>query len=409
MSKRALAHIEKIEWIKPIEGADNIELIGVLGWQCIARKGEFNVGDLCLYIEIDSKVPEREEFEFLRNKDFKVKTMKLGKFKNEYGQPVISQGLALPINQFEELKDKTENNIFEDVTELMNITYSNSYDIERKKEFESNEKFKSMMNRKRNIFSKPWIQKMMKYKWFREIMFFIFGRKKDKLFKFPDWISKTDEERIENLPQYLKDTETIWNVTEKIDGTSATFAIEKKRFGKHDFIVCSRNLRQHTSNQPDWWGGNVYWEIAKKFNIENVLLKLIDDFNRDWTESTLLKSVDKIVLQGEIIGPKIQKNPYHLKENDFYAFNLIFYSGNIRFKATTEQILNSLSKYSIKTVPIKENYTFPTNITIQEFKQFADGTSELAHVNREGLVYRDSTNPWKSFKNVSNKYLLKHE
>ena len=404
MSKRALAHIEKIEWIKPIEGADNIELIGVLGWQCIAKKGEFNVGDLCLYIEIDSKVPEREEFEFLRNKDFKIKTMKLGKFKNEYGQPIISQGLALPTSMFEELKNKTESSIFEDVTELMNITYSNSYDIERKKEFDSNEKFKSMINRKRKIFSKPCIQKMMKYKWFREIMFFIFGRKKDKPFKFPDWIIKTDEERIENLPQYLKDTKTVWCVTEKLDGTSATFAVEKKNFGRHDFIVCSRNLRQRSSNQPDWWGGNVYWQIANKFDIENVLLNLIKDFKADW-----LYDVDKVVLQGEIIGPKIQKNPYHLKENDFYAFNLIFYCNNVKFKATTEQMNDILLKYKIKTVPIKEQYIFSENITMSEFKQLADGNSELAHVNREGLVYRDSENPWKSFKNVSNKYLLKHE
>ena len=56
-SQRALAHIEQIAWIKPIEGADNIELIGVLGWVCIAKKGEFQVGDTCIYFEIDSKLP----------------------------------------------------------------------------------------------------------------------------------------------------------------------------------------------------------------------------------------------------------------------------------------------------------------------------------------------------------------
>lgn len=61
MSERALAHIEKIEWIKPIDGADNIELIGVLGWVCIAKKQEFKVGDKAVYIEIDSKCPENDE------------------------------------------------------------------------------------------------------------------------------------------------------------------------------------------------------------------------------------------------------------------------------------------------------------------------------------------------------------
>ena len=93
--KRALAHIEEVAWVKPIEGADNIELIGVLGWTCIAKIGEFQVGDLCVYIEIDSRVPSKNEvFEFLANKNYKVKTMRLGKFK------VISQGLAMPIEEF---------------------------------------------------------------------------------------------------------------------------------------------------------------------------------------------------------------------------------------------------------------------------------------------------------------------
>jgi len=77
---RALAHIEKIEWIKPIEGADNIVLIGLLGWVCIAKKDEFEVGDKCVYIEIDSLCPSNDErFEFLAKKKYKVKTMKLNK------------------------------------------------------------------------------------------------------------------------------------------------------------------------------------------------------------------------------------------------------------------------------------------------------------------------------------------
>lgn len=107
--ERALAHIEKIEWVKPIEGADNIELIGVLGWICVAKKGEFQPGDLAVYIEIDSKCPENDErFAFLESKKYKVKTMKLGKFN------VISQGLALPAILFPEV---TDDPIGTDVTE----------------------------------------------------------------------------------------------------------------------------------------------------------------------------------------------------------------------------------------------------------------------------------------------------
>lgn len=122
--ERALAHIEKIEWVKPIEGANNIELIGVLGWVCVAKKGEFQIGDLAVYIEIDSKCPENDErFEFLANKKYKVKTMKLGKFK------VISQGLALPLSLFPELDGK---NIGDDVSKDLKITYSSEEDVKRK-------------------------------------------------------------------------------------------------------------------------------------------------------------------------------------------------------------------------------------------------------------------------------------
>lgn len=200
MAERALAHIEKIEWIRPIEGADNIELIGVLGWVCIAKKGEFNVGDLAVYVEIDSKCPsEDERFAFLESKHYKVKTMKLGKFK------VISQGLALPITLFPELNDKA---IGTDVTETLKITYSCEEDIKRKSnKVDPEAKYKAMANRRPNLFKRPLVRKIMKYKLGRKIMFLIFGRKKDNPKEFPKWIVKTDETRIENAPFYLESTD----------------------------------------------------------------------------------------------------------------------------------------------------------------------------------------------------------
>lgn len=189
--ERALAHVEKIEWIKPIEGADNIELIGVLGWVCIAKKNEFNVGDMAVYIEIDSKCPETDErFAFLANKKFKVKTMKLGKFK------VISQGLALPLSLFPELQDKK---IGDDVTEALKITYASEEDVARKtNKVDPNAKYKSMARRRPKIFSNPIVRMIMRYSIGRKIMFLLFGRKKDNPKKFPDWIVKTDEVRCLN-------------------------------------------------------------------------------------------------------------------------------------------------------------------------------------------------------------------
>ena len=225
MADRALAHIEKIEWVRPIEGADNIELIGVLGWVCIAKKKEIKPGDLAVYIEIDSKCPETDErFAFLAAKHYKVKTMKLGKFK------VISQGLALPISLFPELSDKA---IGSDVTDNLKITYSCEEDIKRKSNnVDPDAKYKSMAQRHKNLFSRPLVRKIMRYKIGKKIMFLFFGKKKDNPKEFPKWIVKTDETRIENAPFYLESTDK-WIKTEKLDGTSCTFAVDRIKKNKY--------------------------------------------------------------------------------------------------------------------------------------------------------------------------------
>lgn len=118
---RKLASIQRIWNIEEIEGADKIELASVLGWKCVVNKGQFKNKDLAVYFEVDSFLPIREEFEFLRSSSyrnsqilgegFKLRTMK---FKGQ-----ISQGLLLPINLFKEIDKNVE--LGEDVTELLNV------------------------------------------------------------------------------------------------------------------------------------------------------------------------------------------------------------------------------------------------------------------------------------------------
>lgn len=87
---RKLASIQRIVDIKPIAGADRIEVAQILGWQCvIAKKDNFKVGDLVVYFEVDSQLPPRPEFEFLRERKFRIKTIKLKK--------QISEGLIMPL------------------------------------------------------------------------------------------------------------------------------------------------------------------------------------------------------------------------------------------------------------------------------------------------------------------------
>lgn len=383
--ERALAHVEKIEWIRPIEGADNIELIGVLGWVCIAKKGEFNVGDMAVYIEIDSKCPETDErFAFLANKKFKVKTMKLGKFK------VISQGLALPLSLFPELQDR---NIGDDVTEALKITYASEEDAARKtNNVDPNAKYKSMAKRRPKLFANPIVRRIMRYSIGRKIMFLLFGRKKDNPKKFPDWIVKTDETRIENAPFYLQSTEK-WIKTEKCDGTSCTFAVDRLKKGKNkfDFIVCSRNVRQADREQACYHESNIYWELADKYDIEKILTQFAteNDYNR-------------VVLQGEGVG-SVQGNPYKFTENQLFVFNLIIDGTRLG----TVEMADFCKSHGLTSVPIIDTaYELPK--TMEEMKLEADGYSELnPKVKREGFVYR-SQNGQQSFKNVSREYLLKH-
>ncbi|MBR1854371.1 MAG: hypothetical protein IJ794_14735 [Lachnospiraceae bacterium] len=385
MAERALAHIEKIEWIRPIEGADNIVLIGVLGWVCIAKKEEFKQGDMAVYIEIDSKCPAADErFAFLAGKHYKVKTMKLGKFN------VISQGLALPLELFPELQGCK---IGEDVTEALKITYSSEEDLKRKtNQVDPDKKYQVMASRHPKLAKTKWFRFLMQRKWGKRLLFFFFGKKTDRPKGFPEWIVKTDEVRIENAPIYLSSTDK-WIKTEKCDGTSCTYAVDRSRKGKDafEFIVCSRNVRQLDRDQKTWHESNIYWELADKYHIEEILTKF-----------ALEKGYNRVVLQGEGVGD-VQGNPYKLKENELYVFNLVIEGARVG----TLEMAEFCEANGLKTVPIIDvEYTLPT--TMEEMKLEADGFSVLnPKVKREGFVYR-SQDGKQSFKNVSREYLLKH-
>lgn len=381
-NKRALAYIQHVTNIRPIDGADNIEQCNVLGWNLICKKGEFHEGDPCVYIEIDSKVPEREEFEFLRAKGFKVKTMKLGKFN------CISQGLAMPQSAFKELAGLSEGT---DVTDILGIKYSVQEDNARKSNGDPNAKYKSMAARHQKIFKKKWARWMMRRSWGRKVMFFFFGKKKDNPRGFPSFVSKTDEERVENQPWRIGDGKT-YIATEKLDGTSCTYALERKGRNKFEFYVCSRNVRQQDEKQECYHDHNIYWDLAFKYNIEQHLKDFLNQFPQ----------IKWVCIQGEGVG-SVQGNPLKLKEDDLYVFN---------FKDSESGRYNSIAgraiieKMGMKWVPILGKVQMPD--TMEELKALATGKSKVnPDVMREGIVYR-SLDGSDSFKNVSREYLLKY-
>lgn len=385
--KRALAYTARCGKIEKIEGADNIELMSVLGWKVITKIGEFHEGDLCVYFEIDSKLPEKEWSEFMASKKYKVKTMNLGKFK------VISQGLALPISAFD-VEIPNEDGV--DVTDLLGVTYATEEDNERKAaKVNKDKKYQSMAARHAKLFKKKPFRWLMRREWGRKLLFAFFGKNKDNPRGWPTHfphIHKTDEERCENLPWVLG-YESPLIVTEKLDGTSCTYILEKKGRNKYEFYVLSRNVRQHDENQKTYHDHNIYWDLAFKYDIENKLRKYLNE--NPW--------LTYVCIQGEGVG-SVQGNPLKLQEDDLYVFNFID-SEKGRYSSTAGKFI--IESLGMKWVPILDiGYMMPTDM--EEFKQFATAKSVVnPAVMREGIVLRDPTNDF-SFKNVSREYLLKH-
>ena len=385
-NKRALAYTARCGVIKPIEGADNIELMAVNGWHVIVKKGEFKEGDMCVYFEIDSKLPVAEWSEFMAAKHYKVKTMKLNKFK------VISQGLALPINVFG-INIKEEENI--DLTKELGVVYSVDEDNKRKAEIT---KYDKMKQRHLELFKKNKLVKwLFKRDWGKKVLFIFLGKKKDTR-GWPAWVVKTDEERCQNLPHLFPGDETEWIVTEKIDGTSTTFTMKRKRFKENEFYICSRNVVFDKPDKECFYETNVYTEMADKYMIKQVLEEFLDDH----------KELEFVTIQGETYGAGVQKRDYSLTDHDFMAFNLIFgYKNGETERFNPVVMTRILSNYDIPCVPVlDEHFTLPT--TCDELLDYA--ASEVSKVDggmREGIVLRTADGK-QSFKAVSNEFLIKY-
>lgn len=357
---RKLASIQKITEIREIPNADKIVMARVLGWECIVKKDEFKVGDTVVYVEIDSVLPERPEFEFLRSRKFRVKTIELR------GQ--VSQGLVLPMSVLPSTYLYETRWMGQDVTELLGII---KYDPQGAEEDE-------LVTDNVNAV----VKFLRRFKWYRKLFMV-----KDEG-GFPTWIKKTDETRIQSMPEILEDEKnTLLQVTEKLDGQSATYFLKREKFGRMKFGVCSRKVYLKTP------GDNNYWKIARKYNIEKVLRNIIG-------------KNDYVILQGEIVGEGIQGNKYKIKGLKFYAFNLIYPEKQYPYFS----MASKLSSEQIDCVPIiSDNWTLPE--TMDEAVNFSIGKSVVnPNIQREGVVCRDThRSKVLSFKIINPKFLLENK
>jgi RNA ligase (TIGR02306 family) len=361
--ERKLASIRRISDIQEIPGADMIELAIVDGWKVVVAKDVgHKIGDMVIYCEIDSFLPIREEFEFLRKSSFKkmgdqegfrLKTIKLR------GQ--VSQGLILPLSVlFEGYGYRVSETLLNEnvALEPNRIAISSSDMIEL-------------------VIGNDVTEVLGIVKYEPPIPAELAGKVKGL---FPSFIRKTDEERIQNLASEYEgwrlQSQHKFYVTEKLDGSSATFYYKDGVFG-----VCSRNLELLETE------GNTFWKVARELDLENKLSKL---------------NVN-ITLQGELIGEGIQGNPYKIKSQTVRFFN-VFDIDNQEYYGLPN-FLRTLDVLGLESVPvIDREFLLPESI--DELLKYADKKSELnPNFDREGVVIR-SLDRTISFKVISNKFLL---
>jgi len=394
--ERELAYVVLIDDILPIAGADRVEVAQVGGWRIMVRKGQFKPGDPAVYFEIDSKVPETKTFEFLAQKHYKVKTQKY--FKGT----VISQGLLMSaddfgwiVDNFSLIDDKGKRHIANDsdtmfLTKQLGVTYYEAEDNKRKAS--SADKYQKMAQRMGKKFAKFPYRNLMRHTWGKKLLYLFYGRKGDKKNGWPEWVKKTDEERVQNMPWILED-KNPWIATEKIDGTSTTFTMKRGKKGKNDVYVCSRNVVFDTPDKACYYDKNVYFEMFEKYNIKDVLTQLLNENPKtEW-----------VTIQGETYGEGVQKRDYSLKGRDFMAFNLIF---SDRGRVGTVEMRSILTAKCVPCVPILDpNFILPD--TVEDLLNMATGNSVVDGKPREGIVFR-SLDGERSFKAVSNEFLLKY-
>lgn len=331
---RKLASVKIIKELLPIEGADRIEIAKLEGimWQCVVGKGLHKVGDKVIYCEIDSILPA-EHFPDLEKCNYRIKTMKL--------RGCLSQGFIIPLNVALEIARQNQAAVCLDTgsdwTQALGVT---KYE--------------------------PPAQFMMG----------------DMAGPFPSHLVEvTDEERIQNIPEICEELrgKPYW-ITVKMDGTSASYVLDDQ------FFVCSRNNARKD-------GDNVYWNLARRYDIENVLRRVDGRFS----------------IQGEAVGPGIQKNPLGLDKHDLFVFSIT--DKYTRQRMNYDDMFSFCANFGLTPVPLLEkgdNFQY----TPEQLLALAEGKYPSGK-EREGIVIRGTgrskvrKGDYMSFKAISNRFLAR--
>lgn len=357
---RQLATVRRIDEVLPIEGADAIVLVKIGGWQCVALKDEFKANDLCIYFEIDSFIPIIPQVEHLRARAFRRMGDKEGiRIKTIKLRGQISQGLALPASKFFDMFYGSDEDEGQELSEYF-FPGSDVSDLIGVEKFE------------------PPIPSELAGK--------VRGN-------FPGFIKKTDQERCQNMVRDIfARPDEKYEVSMKLDGTSFTAYHYNGQDG-----VCSRNMDLEVS---DWNSGNSMVRMYIDSGLQAVLHKM----GRN------------IAVQGELMGPGIQKNREGFTANKLFVFSIYdidtgqYVGPEGALLLLCELWAEGVSRDLVEYVPVPHMYVTLAELGITnlaELLAFTEGPS-IKHAIREGFVFKSEDGSF-SFKVISNKFLLKEE
>ncbi len=330
--------------LRPIPGADMIELAIVDGWQCVVKKGEFAPGDRCVYFEIDSVLPIRPEYEFLRKacyrkaewlpggEGLRIKTVKLR------GQ--ISQGLALSVGSIGSLDAMAAANVVledggNDITEALGVVL-----------------------------------------WDPPVNADLRGKARGN---FPSFIPKTDQERAQNCLRKLAEShgDHVFEATLKLDGSSCTIYARDGVLG-----VCSRNLDLDMAQE-----GNAFVEMAKKVG------------------DRVLSAGRNLAFQGELMGPGIQGNREGFTEHRWFVFDV--WDIDAQCYWPSDERTPFVRALGLDHVPVIQANVHAAMAPLDDLLAWSDDTPSITHPVAEGIVYKSHLDPSVSFKVIANRFLLK--
>lgn len=318
---RDLASVVTIKEVWPLEGKDKVQGASFKenSYEVMIGK-DIKPGDLMIYIQADSILPEIQHWEFLRKrcykedlKGFLIKPMKFASIK--------SWGLACSLEDMKDLLNVSKLKAGQDVTEQLNIRkYEPLEDASPKKE-----SLPKIINFCKNS----------KLLWFIYKLYAALFIKNQK-YGFPEWlISKSDETNIQNCPRVMEThLDDYVYITQKLEGQSFTVTLDPKA-KKPTLIVCSRNNQIFEK-------GSDFIKAAFKYDIKNKL------------ESLLKKTGKYYAIQGEQCGPEIQRNIYKFKGLKWFVYTVKVYDPNTKTcnQLNLDDMLQVCKELDLPTVPI---------------------------------------------------------